>query len=361
MDTLWTVAIALCSAIIVSIGLNPALIELATRHGWYTKTNERTIHTGNIPFIGGVAIFASFIIGVTVTELASPAVRNGFTGFGTEFLIFGLSYLAIHVLGLVDDFKNVKARYKLLVQFAAATAICVAGYSLKGIRINPDLYISFGPLSYVFTILWFMGISNAVNFIDGMDGLSGVTSAIAALFYGITFLVLGTIQSAIIAFALLGGTIGFLLFNWPKAKIFMGDSGALFLGFALATLPFAEHAGQVQLEHLFIPLSLLFFPILDTFMAIGRRVKRRMPWNSPDKEHVHHRFLALGYSHGRTLIMLMGIVLLPAISALIVLWIGLPYGAISVAIGWLASIFIFRFITSSNRHSDVAEEGRLAK
>ena len=353
METLWTVAIALCSAILVSIGLNPVLIELSARHNWYVKTNHRTIHTGKISQIGGVAIFAAFIIGVAVTEVTAPTARSEFSMYSTRLLLFGLCYLSIHILGLVDDFKNIMARYKVIVQFAAAAAMCIAGFSLKGIRISPNLVISLGPMSYVFTILWFIGVSNAVNFIDGMDGLSGVTSAIAAFFYGITFLVLGNIQSAILAFALLGGIIGFLLFNWPKGKIFMGDNGALFLGFALASLPFFEHSGIVQLEHLLIPLSLLFFPIFDTFMAIGRRIKHRKPFYSPDKEHLHHKLLALGYSQAHILIMLMGVVLLPAVSAFIVLWIGLPFGIISVVIGWFSSIYLFRFITSRNRGSHI--------
>ena len=353
MNTLWTVAIALCSAILVSIGLNPVLIELSTRHGWYAKTNHRTIHTGKIPYIGGIAIFAAFIIGVIATELAVPVAFNTFPQLTMPFLLFGICYFSIHVLGLVDDFVNINARYKLIVQFAAAAAISIAGYSLKGIQITDDVAITFGPFSHVLTIIWLVGVSNAVNLIDGMDGLSGVTSAIAALFFGIAFLVLGSVQSAIVAFALLGGIIGFLLFNWPQAKIFMGDNGALFLGFTLASLPFFEHSGIVRLEYLFIPVSLLFFPIIDTFMAIGRRIKHRKPFHSPDKEHVHHRLLALGYSQGRILIMLMGIVLLPAISALVVLWIELPYGAISVAFGWVTSILFFRIATSKRKKIDI--------
>ncbi len=357
METLWTVAIALSSATVLSIAFNPILIEVSSRFGWYEKTNHRTIHTGKIPYIGGVAIFYAFIVGVVVTEIASPLLQSELSQFRGRLILFAVCFAAIHILGLVDDFRNILARYKLLVQIVAAGVISFSGFNLEGIRITQSVFVTFGPASHLLTILWFVGISNAVNLIDGMDGLSGATSGLAALFYGVTFLVLGNLQSAVLAFALLGGVVGFLLFNWPQGKIFMGDNGALFLGFALATLPFFENSGIVRVEHMLIPLSLLFFPLFDTFMAIGRRIRRRRPLHRPDKEHIHHKLLALGYSQGRILIMLIGVFLLPAVAALLTLWLDLPYSVISVGAGWAAALLFFAVISRRYKHVDPSRPG----
>ena len=350
METLWTVALSLCAAVILSIGFNPILIEISNRRDWYAKTNHRTIHTGKIPYIGGIAIFYSFVVAVVVAQLVAPELRAQFKEFRLAFLLFGLAFFSIHILGLIDDFVNVLARYKLIVQIAAAATLSFSGYTLEGIRLFDDIAISFGAFSHVVTIFWFVGISNAVNLVDGMDGLSGISSAVAALFFGVTFLILGNIHSAVMAFALLGAIVGFLLFNWPKAQIFMGDSGALFLGFALAAIPFFEHSGVVRIEHLLIPLSLLFFPVMDTFMAIGRRIRRRKPLHSPDKEHIHHKLLDLGFTQNRILIMLMGVFLIPAATSLALLWIDFPEGAISVGSGWLLAILFFVAISRRHRH-----------
>ena len=348
METVWTVALSLCAAVVISIGFNPILIEISNRRDWYAKTNHRTIHVGKIPYIGGIAIFYSFVVAVIITQIVAPSLRAQFVTYRTAFLMFGAGYVAIHLLGLVDDFVNVLARYKLIVQIFAAALISFSGFTLDGVQISGEVVISFGVAAHPLTILWFVAISNAVNLVDGMDGLSGVASSLAALFFGITFLILGNIHSAVLSFALLGAIIGFLLFNWPKAQIFMGDSGALFLGFALASMPFFERSGIVRIEHLLIPLSLLFFPITDTIMAIGRRIKRRKPLHSPDKEHIHHKLLDLGFTPNKILIMLICVFLVPAATSLAILWVNIELGLIFIGVGWLVAIMFFAIV--SRRH-----------
>ena len=344
MIIVWSIGIALGSAILIGIGLIPILIAISRRLGWYAKTNHRTIHKGEIPYIGGIAIFAAFIVAIFVTNLVVPEIRVSEHIFSVDMLLFLAGFLIIHGIGLVDDFINVRAHFKLIAQFAAAALISFTGSTLTGFQIGENLIFNFGPLGHLFTILWLVGMSNAVNLIDGMDGLSGTTTSIAALFFGISFLILGTVQSAILSFALLGAVIGFLLYNWPPAKIFMGDSGALFLGFALAALPFFEHSGIVQIGHLLIPLCLLFFPLVDTFSAITRRIKRRTALSTPDKEHIHHKLLALGIRQPTILLILLGVILIPAISTVIVLTSKFTTGLAAILVAWIVSLSLVALI-----------------
>ncbi|MBT3273766.1 MAG: undecaprenyl/decaprenyl-phosphate alpha-N-acetylglucosaminyl 1-phosphate transferase, partial [Spirochaetales bacterium] len=172
-------------------------------------------------------------------------------------------------------------------------------------------------LSMPFTIFWIAGISNAINFIDGMDGLSSGTSLIAALTFGIVFSILGNATSAMISFALFGALVGFLFFNWPPAKIFMGDSGAIFIGFALGALPFLEQSGSSSLLIVCLLISVVLFPVLDTFASMIRRTRRKISVIVPDKEHTHHKLLDFGMSEIKALTILYSLSAIPCVSVII--------------------------------------------
>ncbi len=338
MNPVMTYGIPIGIAVLVSVALNPILIAISHKLGWFEKQNHRTIHKGEIPYIGGVAIFLSFVAAVYITQLFAEESVFASSQMQKRLLLFTGGFLIIHLIGLIDDFVNIRAQYKFLFQLAAAALVSFSGATLTGISVGSAGVLNFGPFSHIITILWLVGMSNAVNFIDGMDGLSGSTSAFAAIFFGVVFIMLGNVQSAILAFALCGAVIGFLVFNWPPAKIFMGDSGALTLGFVLGALPFFENAGMVSIEHMLIPISLLFFPLVDTFTAIGRRLARRTPIHTPDKEHIHHKLLSLGIGHSTILLIVLGIIVFPASSSILVLRLPAPYSFLAVAATWLIAI-----------------------
>ena len=290
------------SALILAAVLMPLVLKLSHRNRWYADKDARKIHTNDLPHIGGIGVFIAASLAALLHFLLDYLIFKQGDVSLLRFVQLFIAFLAIHITGLIDDFTDMHARYKFVVQFTAAAAIAFLGYTIRIVELPWfETAIKLGPAAYVVTILWLAGASNAINFIDGIDGLAGGVSAIAALAYGIIFLIIGSFTSAFIAFGLFGALVGFLLFNRPPAKIIMGDCGAIYLGFFLGALPLLEHSGTTTLLGLAIPFSLLLFPVLDTLMAILRRMRRRVSIVKPDKEHIHHKLLDLGFSQRQIL------------------------------------------------------------
>ncbi len=213
--------------------------------------------------------------------------------------------LAIHGLGVYDDFTNLRAPFKFLIQVFAATLVALSGAMLQRLDL-PFLEVIVLPiwLAFPLTVLWIVAITNAVNLIDGADGLAGGVALIAVLFMGLIAFGRGSLVPAIIALSLAGSIAGFLVYNFPPARIFMGDGGSLTLGFLLAVIPLLGITGNSTPPMTFpvLPvLTLLFVPIVDTAMAILRRLRRGLPVHSADREHIHHRLIDRGL-HGRRLL-----------------------------------------------------------
>jgi UDP-GlcNAc:undecaprenyl-phosphate/decaprenyl-phosphate GlcNAc-1-phosphate transferase len=213
--------------------------------------------------------------------------------------------LAMHVLGVYDDFTNLRAPLKFLVQIIAATLVALSGATLQKIALPfTGVFTLPGIVAFPLTVLWIVSISNAVNLIDGADGLAGGVAMIASLFMGIIAFGQGSLFPAVVSFALFGAIAGFLLFNFPPARIFMGDGGSLTLGFLLAVIPLLGITGNSS-PPMTVPLvpvlTLLYVPIVDTLLAIVRRTRRGLPVHSPDREHIHHRLIDRGV-HGRRLL-----------------------------------------------------------
>lgn len=301
-------------ALSVSWWLTPEIRARAMRLGLVDVPNEeRRIHKVPIPRLGGVALYIAIIVAlVTCMALGGRWPKEG-----------GLAGIAaggtlIFVLGLVDDLDSLPAKIKFLVQILAA---CCA-YSL-GVRIQMQFFLPFsvdflaflpfvhapnvidlGPLAIVVTVFWLVGIANAVNLIDGMDGLAAGTSAIAAVaIWAVAMSVVPGIHPnqapypALIAAVLAGALVGFLRWNFNPARIFLGDSGAYLSGFVLGCLAVTGVMKKsTALITIGLPLLILFFPLLDTTMAIIRRLAKRQSPFTPDAEHIHHRLLRKGLS-----------------------------------------------------------------
>lgn len=342
----------------LSIILIPLVIRVSKRNGWYDVANERKIHKGQIPRLGGVGIFAGFAAGILVVVLS--AAQDGSPQMPIESLLLcATGVTLVFTIGLIDDFRNIPALWKAFGQVVAALFVVAAGCVISEIHV-PFLWksVSLGPFAYPITILWLVGMSNALNLIDGMDGLAGGVALIAALAYAVIGIVEGNPVLTLVALALAGGAIGFLFFNFPPASIFMGDSGSLVLGFLLAMLPLIPFSGGTEHAVVIEPITILFIPVLDTAAAIIRRLMRGEPVHAPDREHLHHKLLDLGLSTRQALVVIYGAAV--ALGGVAVTYHALPSG---VAIGLFLIICLAGAVSMrvlSIRHAEHIAPPRVA-
>ncbi len=284
-------------AILLSLLLTPAVKWLAPKIGAIDKPNERKVHTRLMPRNGGLAIYCSFAVAAMIIG-----------GFARATLGLVISSGLVMLVGLVDDMRGVSPKMKLLGQFIAAVVFVGFGGYVKFMT-NPFggdvIFLEYWGIPL--TILWLVGISNAINLIDGLDGLAAGVSAISALTMATVSFSRGYYVPASLAFVLAMSLLGFLRYNFYPAKIFMGDSGALFLGFALGAMAIMGFSKGATVISLLIPILILGIPIFDTFFAIIRRYNNHKPIFQPDKGHLHHCLLALGLSHRQTVLIIYAI------------------------------------------------------
>ena len=302
--TILQILLPIATALVVNVALTPLIIHLAHRNRWYDERNHRKIHVEDTPRIGGVGIFVGFIAAIVVTvvlagrvPLSGSGLDAGGSGPVTLYLVpVVLGMTAIHLLGLVDDFRNLRAVLKLLLQIVAAAIVTVGPLRIERLTIPFVWYhLELGVFSYPVTVLWVVAVSNALNFIDGVDGLAGGVAAFATLFFGIIGLLTGNALVALLAVGLLGSLLGFLVYNAPPAKIFMGDSGSYLIGFLLAVFPLMIAEGDRISLHLMPAITILAVPILDMTTSVFRRLSRGNHPFSADREHLHHKLMDLGY------------------------------------------------------------------
>jgi UDP-GlcNAc:undecaprenyl-phosphate GlcNAc-1-phosphate transferase len=335
--------IATVLAVGLAILLIPLIRRLAHRYKWYDLPNNRKIHTGLIPRLGGPGMYLSFTVAALLTPILFNVVSGGALRYPLRFIALFVGITIIHTVGLADDFHNLRALLKFFLQILAAVIVASGGFLIRSLTLPYLGTLSLGFLAYPVTVLWLVGISNALNLIDGMDGLAAGITAFAALSMGIISLLQGAVLTSVLCFALLGAAAGFLVFNYPPAKIFMGDSGSLFLGFCLASFPLAGGISKISaFGTLLVPVTLLTIPILDMATSVIRRVRNKVPIIDPDKEHIHHKLLDMGLNQRQILWVLYGFsvylsvvavtsVILPKevnVYLILVVWVGslLGYG-----------------------------------
>ncbi|MBN1835660.1 MAG: undecaprenyl/decaprenyl-phosphate alpha-N-acetylglucosaminyl 1-phosphate transferase [Spirochaetales bacterium] len=306
------ILVSLLSAAIslaVSVLLMPLILRLAHHRKWYDAPNRRKIHTALIPRLGGPGMFLATVAATAIASALSRTLTDGRFApqLGTRVVFLLAGVLVMHLVGLYDDFRNLKAPFKFLLQLLAAAVVAGGGFLIRTLTLPYLGTISLGWGAYPVTVVWIIAITNAVNLIDGMDGLAGGIACFAALAMGVVAFIQGAGTTAVLCFALLGSVVGFLIFNYPPAKIFMGDSGSYFLGFTLAVLPLLGGISKASaFGSLLVPITLLTVPIVDTVMAVVRRLKEKRSVISPDKEHVHHKLLAMGLTERQILAVIYG-------------------------------------------------------
>lgn len=271
--------------------LTPVIRKLALRVGAVDKPNRRKVHKVTMPRLGGVAIFIGFAAALLLTQ---PLGRQ------EAGLLAGCAIIVL--TGIWDDIRELKPGTKLMAQIAAAILVASFGVRVEAITHPLGSMFHLGVLSIPVTVLWIIGVTNALNLIDGLDGLAAGTSVIAAVTMAAVAGFEGRTMVAGFALILAVAVLGFLPYNFSPAKIFMGDSGSMFLGFTLGTLAIQGLTKGATFISIFIPVIILGIPIFDTLFAIIRRYRNHRPIFEADKGHLHHRLLRMGLSQRQTVL-----------------------------------------------------------
>lgn len=319
-------------ALVASLGLTYVVRGVARRAGLYDPCGDRKLHTTPVPRVGGVAIFLSVALALGV--LSAWRGLDGLRVDGGKLAIVLAGAAAIHVLGLVDDLKNIRARWKLLAQVLVALAVALAGVQVERLSLPFVGVIEFNAVTgTLFTVVWLVAITNAFNLIDGLDGLASG----AAMFALTTMFVVATINgiagAATVTILLAGATLGFLFYNFHPATIFLGDSGSLFLGFMLAGIGLLSSQKAPTVVAVAIPIVALGLPVLDTALAIVRRFLRGQPIFTADSNHIHHRLLGLGHSPKQVALLLYGVCALLALGAMVLVTDGYYVALVLMLVG----------------------------
>ena len=284
------IAAALVTALLISFIATPFVKSIAQMVGAVdVPKDNRRMHTHPIPRMGGLAIFLGFLLSALIFIPMSQPLRGMLLGS-----------VIIVILGIFDDIYALPAMPKLIVQIAAALVAVLHGNVIQVLS-NPNVfsenpYWTLGKLAIPLSVIWIVAITNAVNLIDGLDGLAVGVSTISSM----TMLVIAMLVSenavALMMAALAGGCIGFMPYNLNPAKIFMGDTGSTFLGFILATVSIQGLFKFYTIISFAVPFLMLGLPLFDTCFAILRRISKGQSPMSPDRSHVHHRLIDMGFN-----------------------------------------------------------------
>jgi len=284
-----------------AIILTPLVRKIALALGVVDKPGGRKVHRRNMPTLGGVAIAVGFFAGMIV---AFKAVPGAMYVFSLKFSGLCVGSAIILVLGVIDDIRPLRAKPKLFVQIMAASILIACGFTVEAVTIPFIGKVSLGFFGIIFSLLWIVGITNAINLLDGLDGLAAGVSGISSFFIFLSAVEQHDYIVAFLAFSLAGACAGFLPFNFYPARIFMGNPGSMFLGFILAAISVISFQKSSTIITLFIPVIALGIPIIDTALAIVRRLAKKRRIFQADKEHIHHKLLFREESQRRVVLSL---------------------------------------------------------
>jgi UDP-GlcNAc:undecaprenyl-phosphate GlcNAc-1-phosphate transferase len=324
------------ACLVVAMGvawmLTPATIRLGHLLGAVDLPGTRKVHREPVPRIGGLAVYGGFVAGLLFAAWAT-GTRLDFSQVDVYWIGLGVAATGILLVGLADDIRGLSFYWKFTAQITAAVFVWYCGFRIEIVSHPLGGELHLGLLSLPLTVLWIVGITNAVNLIDGLDGLAtGIALITAAAVATIAFvrMELGVTAASV---ALAGSLLGFLRFNFNPARIFLGDSGSMFLGFVLAVTAVRGSQKGPTAVAILVPLLVLGLPLLDTGLAVVRRLYRLGHRGArtngvvryvianfrevflPDRGHIHHRLLEVGMSHRRAVVILYGVGGLFAVSA----------------------------------------------
>ena len=332
--------VALTAAAAISFLTTPLVKSLAYRVGAIdVPKDNRRMHKTPIPRLGGLAIFIAFLLTTLIFADIDRQIRG---------ILLGA--VMIVVLGVLDDILTLKALPKLFVQIAAAAMAVYHGCVIQFFS-NPNVfsnatYISLGWLAVPVTIIWIVAITNAVNFIDGLDGLAVGVSAISTAALVVIALLVQELNIAVILIALFGACLGFIPYNMNPAKIFMGDTGSTFLGYILATLSVTGLFKLYAIISFAVPFLILGLPIFDICFAFLRRIAKGQNPMTADRGHVHHRLIDMGFSQKQAVAIVYMLTAILGLAAVLLTSSGELKALILIGAVFVVSMIGFRLIFS---------------
>ncbi len=342
MILIWLVLVFVL-ALLVSLLVTPLVIRGATALRLYDSPDGgRRLHALPVPRFGGVAVFAgaSLASAVILGIAGDTLFPVGLSGADARYLagIFAGASLLFFV-GALDDIRTLSPGTKLVAQLVAAGIAVYGGVRIENLTLGYGVGVNVGILAYPLVVVWIVGVTNAYNLIDGLNGLAGGIAIVACSTLVIVSVALGNNIALVPSLAIAGAMLGFLRYNFPTARVFLGDSGSLSVGFLLSVL--SLKAAQVPGPSVLavVPLLTLFVPLLDTLLAMIRRWLRNVPLSGADARHIHHRLLALGLSQERTAMVLWGLAAAMGVFGLLIA-LTAPFVAASIAILGLVGLSV---------------------
>lgn len=333
------------ATLIPTLALMPLMIRFARAVNFLDQPGPRKIHSEPVPYGGGlvvalVVLIATFIVGPMVPP-SDPDAK------AFPWAVYAMGGLVILVLGVVDDRRRLSARMKLLVQTIVAVGVSLGGARLQ--LFDAPLAVSVGV-----TTVWILAITNAFNLLDHMDGLSGGVAALAGAAFLIVALQTGQVLIAAMIVPLLGACLGFLCFNFPPAKIYLGDAGSLFIGFWISclTISFTFYKASYPLYTYFVPLAILAVPLFDTAVVVLIRAFNHKPIFEGDTNHFAHRLTALGMSRKGAVLTVYALTLTAGLSAVLLYHVK-QQGALLILFQLLLTFGIITLLEAAGRRHDV--------
>lgn len=314
--------------------------SLAIKYQIGDTPGPRKVHQRFMPYLGGVAIVLSVIIGTAVSVFLVPIIAGKVP---SHYYILGIACTFITLIGLYDDIKGLKFTTKFYCQIFAAVLVVIGGFHFDTLYLPVIGSIHLGGFSLVFTLLWIVFITNAMNLLDGLDGLaSGVAMIIFAMF-AIIALQSGRTLVALINIILILANLGFLRYNFYPASIFMGDAGSLFLGFSISVI--SLEIGRIDDSNslnLIIPMTVLAIPALDTTISFFRRAGKRIHPFMADKEHIHHRLMTIGFSHKNAVKIIYFFSIIAGLLGFLFLWLNVEWILTILFVGSILLAMVIR-------------------
>ncbi len=353
--------------------LTPVASWLAYRFGAVDLPNDRKVHSQVMPRLGGIAVYLGFLLSLVAVSLLQNNIAIQFRSQAELLLYLLLGSLAMLGLGIYDDIKGADASKKLFFQVAIASGLWFAGFKIRAIMNPVGDPLALGWLSFPITILWIVGVTNAVNLLDGIDGLVAGVTACMALSLAVINILSGNIVVSLLNLALAGACLGFLPHNHAPARIFLGDSGSLTIGLLLSCIAIVSlfndrsRGTEGASSLLTVPLLLFALPLFDTARVIYHRWRRKVSIFQADKNHVHHRLLAMGLSQRQAAWTLYGVAILTSLLSITLslmdkdrqLFLSSLFAALAVGftIFWRVRIRRF-FIASEERFTAAAPKAK---
>lgn len=318
------IILAFFVSLLTVIIITPFIKRLAIKIGAVDRPDKRKVHSKLMPRMGGLAIVIGVAVGAIAAGLFESSIRT-----------ITIGACIIIILGVLDDKFNLSAKVKFAVQVLVACMIASSGLTMDFFSVPFfEDRLQLGWLAFPVTVLWIVGITNSINLIDGLDGLAAGISVIGLSTIAFMALTADKILILSISAVVIASTLGFLVHNFHPAKIFMGDTGSLFLGYMIAILSLLGLYKSVTLFSIVVPVIILGVPIFDTSFAIIRRLLNKQPISAPDKSHIHHRLMAFGLSHRMTVIAIYLIGIIFSLSAIL----------LTTATLWLSVFILFMLV-----------------